>query len=234
MEVTKREIIASIGIVAIMMIIGLFFYQWTFDHKLKEIESYKTAVKANDSSTFLYALDTEVGNTISFGPLEAVDPVTYKELNGKYMKVKKVTERYTRHTRRVKSGKHYYTKVYYTWDTVYTERKSCKYVTFYGVKFKANQIALPSPSHLKTKYITSTVRNKYYGSQKKYNGTLFAKLQKNTIQGKADFYPYMNIKETIEEVADIGSYTSIFWIIWILLTIAIVSGFCYLENEWLE
>ena len=54
-----------------------------------------------------------------------------------------------------------------------------------------------------------------------------------TISDNSRFFDDSNIEETIDYLES-GVGTVIFWIIWIIATIALVYGFYYLENDWLE
>ena len=149
---TKREILASISIIAIMLLIGVLISSKISEHQMEQDEVYNKAVKIEDNEMFQYGLDTDIGNAFVYGDLKAVDTVTYKEIGGEYMYVSKDKEHYTRHTRQVahtttvngKSHTYYTTEVYYTWDAVESDSKKCKKVSFCGVEFKSNKIKLPS------------------------------------------------------------------------------------------
>ena len=125
MEITKREIIASIAIVAIMFVIGFFISDKITDYENDKNAEYQKAIHIEDSELFQYGMDTNIGNAFICGNLEAVDTVTYPEIGGEYMLVEKVKEKYTMHTRTytVRVGKTTQTRVqtYWTWDRVGSE-----------------------------------------------------------------------------------------------------------------
>ena len=106
-EITKREIIASISIIAVMFLIGVLISSKISDWQINQNDKYNKAVKIQSADLFQYGMETNVGNAFVYGELKAVDTVTYPKIGGKYIYVKKVKEKYTRHTRRVahKSGK---------------------------------------------------------------------------------------------------------------------------------
>ena len=114
-EITKREIIASVSIIAVMLLIGVLISSKISDWQISQNDKYNKAVKIQSADLFQYGMETNVGNAFVYGELKAVDTVTYPEIGGKYIYVKKVKEKYTRHTRRVahKSGK----RTYYTTET---------------------------------------------------------------------------------------------------------------------
>lgn len=103
-EVTSREIIVSIAIIAAFLI-GGFLVSGRIQDSIDDANiKYNTAVKIDCSDSnelFIYGMRTNIGNTFVHGELIAVDPVSYPDIDGEYMEVKKTKERYTRHTRRL-------------------------------------------------------------------------------------------------------------------------------------
>lgn len=247
-EITKREIIASISIVAIMMLIGVLISGKISEHQMDKNEIYNKAVKIDSTDLFQYGMDTNVGNAFVYGNLEAVDTVTYPEIGGEYIYVKKVEQRYERHERTVTkedSEGNTYTEIeeYYTWDTENTESLHANEIKFCGIKFPYNKIDLPSDSHIKTLKGDRVwswksgervkVRFKYYGISTKFTGTIFTDLRDNTITDNTNFHKDMNIEETVDYLQSSGGQI-IFWIFWIMLICACVFGFYYIDNRWLE
>lgn len=98
-EITKREILASISIIAVMILFGILISSKISEHQMDKNEIYNKAVKIESQEMFQYGMDTNVGNAFVYGDLKAVDTVTYPEFGGEYMYVEKVKERYTMHTR---------------------------------------------------------------------------------------------------------------------------------------
>ena len=100
-KITKREILASIFIIAVMILFGILISSKISEHQMDKNEIYNKAVKIESQEMFQYGMDTNVGNAFVYGELKAVDTVTYPEIGGEYMYVEKVKERYTMHTRTV-------------------------------------------------------------------------------------------------------------------------------------
>lgn len=142
MEITKREIIFSSIIIGVMLIIGLVLSDKISDSIVDQNEVYNKAIHIEGNELFEYGMRTNVGNSFVYGDLIAVDPVSYPELEGEYLYVEKVKERYTQHTRTVtyKCGKTTCSRVetYWTWDRVGSEEKKSDKVTFLGVEFDFN------------------------------------------------------------------------------------------------
>ena len=240
-EITKREIIASISIIAVMILIGVLISEKISEHQMDKNEVYNKAVKIESTDLFQYGMDTNVGNAFVYGDLKAVDTVTYPEIGGEYMYVEKVKEKYTIHTRQVahtrtvngKSQTYYTTETYWTWDRVSSEDKKCKEISFCGITFKSNKFDIPGTDYIDTIKESSHIRYKYYGTRTKFTGTIFTELKDKTISDNTNFYNNMNIEETVERLES-GSGEIVFWILWIILMVVCIFGFYYLDNKWLE
>ena len=240
-EITKREILASISIIAVMILFGILISSKISEHQMDKNEVYNKAVKIESQEMFQYGMDTNVGNAFVYGDLKAVDTVTYPEIGGEYMYVEKVKERYTKHTRRVahtrtvngKSKTYYTTETYWTWDRVGSEDIKCKEVSFCGVNFTSNKIDLPGTDYIDTIKKSSHVRCKYYGVITEYKGQIFTDLRDKTISDNTNFYKNMSIEEAVKYLES-GGGEIIFWVFWIILIIFCVFGFYYLDNKWLE
>lgn len=237
-EITKREILASASIIAIMLLIGTLLSAKISNWQMDRNEKYNKAVKIeNNTDLFQYGMDTNVGNAFVYGELKAIDTVTYPEIGGKYIYVKKVKEKYTKHTRRVahRSGDHTYytTETYWTWDYAGSDDKECKEISFCGVDFPIKKIDYPSPDYIQTIKESYYIRYKYYGTATKYKGTIFTVLKNKTIADGSSFYEDSKIPEVIDRLES-GIWNVVFWIFWILLTGFAVFGFYYLDNKWLE
>ena len=99
MEVTKREVLFSSIIVLVMIAVGVLISGAIEERIQTETERYTTAVGIVDAGQFRYGMNTNFGNALVFETLQAKEPVSFPELGGEYMIVRKVKERYTRHTR---------------------------------------------------------------------------------------------------------------------------------------
>lgn len=240
-EITKRELLASISIIAIMLLVGVLIAGKISEYELDQNEKYNKAIKIETKELFEYGMRTNVGNAFVYGDLEAVDTVTYPELDNVYMYVEKVKERYTKHTRQVahtrtvngKTQTYYTTETYWTWDRVGSEEQTCNEISFLGYIFASEKIDLPGAEYIDTIKESSRVRYKYYGVGLKFTGTIFADLKDGTIPINTPFYVNKSIEETVEYLES-GSMLVIFWIFWIILIGFCVYGFYYIDNEWLE
>ena len=237
-EITKREILASISIIAVMLLIGVLISGKISEHQMDANEIYNKAVKIESTDLFQYGMDTNVGNAFVYGDLVAVDTVTYPEICGEYMYIEKVKEKYTKHTRTVtykdSNGKtHTKKETYWTWDRVGSEDKKCQEITFCGVVFDSNKIDFPSNEFVETIKESSHIRYKYYGVGTSYTGTIFADLRNQTIPNNTKFYKEKNIEETVKQL-EADDEIILFWIFWIVLICGCVFGFYYLDNKWLE
>ena len=89
-EITKREVLASISIIAVMILVGILISAKITERQMDRNEVYNKAVKIDSQETFSYGMRTNVGNAFVYGTLEALDPVSYPEIDGSYMYVEKI------------------------------------------------------------------------------------------------------------------------------------------------
>ena len=237
-EITKREIIVSFSIVALMLIFGFSISGIIADEVEDKKRMYNQALQVDSQELFEYGMSTNVGNAFVYGELKAVDTVTFEEIGGAYLWTKKTREEYTRHEREVehedKDGHKYYeTEVYYTWDEVFSEKRHSEKITFLGVEFDYSKIRVNSSHYIDTIYKWSDVRYKYYGIDPVHTGTIFTKLADGTIEDDLHFYEDETISQVLESKNNDYSQI-IFWILWIILIIAAVGGFYYVDNSWLD
>ena len=243
MEITKRETIVSIAIVALMLTIGFLISGKIEDYQNDKNAEYTKAIHIDEEEMFRYGMDTSIGDAFVYGDLIAVDPVTFKEVKGDYLYIKKVEEHYNRHTRKVtktkrdangKSKTYTETEVYYSWDYFDSWEKHSKKVKFCGVEFNYEKFDIPGKEYIKTeKRGISDVRYKYYGVPAKHTGTLYARLSNGTISENPQFFEGYTIEQALESCTS-GIEKILFWFAWIALTAVCVLGFCELDNWWLE
>lgn len=241
--ITPREIIASISIIAVMLLLGVIISGKISEHQMDKNEVYNKAVKIESTDLFKYGMNTNIGNAFVYGDLKAVDTVTYPEIGGKYMYVEKIKEKYTRHTRTVTKTRtvdgetETYTEEeeYWTWDRVGSENQKCKQISFCGVTFGSNKIGIPGANYIDTIKESSDIRYKYYGTGAEFTGTIFTSLKDKTISDGTKFYDKSSIEQTVKRLELEGGATQfLFWFVWIALTIGVVFTFFYGENNWLE
>lgn len=238
-EITFREIICSISIVSVMIIIGMLISNKITNHSLDKVEKYNKAVKIIDSELFQYGMNTNIGDAFVYGELQAIDTVTYPELDDNYMVVKRTKERYTRHTRTVtytdSNGKtKTRTETYWSWDVVGSEELRCHTVRFCGTEFSLTKFNTPTPSHITTIKESSSIRYKYAGVPKIIEGTIYTHLSDHDISENNDFYQ-MSLTDTVKHLTTKSKVgVIIFWVFWILSIVIIVCLFYYAENKWLK
>ena len=238
MEITKREVIASISIIAIMLIFGVSISGKISERIMDSNEKYNKAIKIENEELFKYGMRTSSGNAFVYGELEILDPVTYPEIGGEYSYMEKVKERYTKHTRvktyTVNGKARTKTETYWTWDRVGSESIKSKKAKFSGVEFDYTQFLNLEDSYIDTIKESYHIRYKYYGSPIKATGTIFTTLQNNNIGNDIKLYENMNTEETHKYLQDGFGSLFLFWFAWILLIIVVVYGFYYLDNDWLN
>lgn len=241
MEITKREVIASVAIVALMLIIGFTISEKIRQSLLEDYQVYDTAVRMDNKELFEYGMETNIGCAFVYGELKALDPVSYPEVSGEYSYIKKEQQEYRNHPKKVekeytdskgKKHKKVVEEDHWTWDTIRTESKSATRISFLDIEFAYEKIPFPSSHQVKIVNTGYHKRNVYYGTDTEFQGTIFTSLKENTIND-TQFYADKTIMQTIESL-ETGIELVVFWIIWSLLTIIIVFVFYYFENKWLN
>lgn len=241
--VTIREIFIGLAIFFVLMAMGFFINEKLASSIDEENQKYYQAIKIDrDEELFRYGMKTNIGNAFVSGTLEAVGPVSYEEIGGEYSYIEKVKERYTKKTRKVKKTKtvnnktvtYYEEEVYWEWDVIDHESKHCDSIRFLNTDFSYGTINFPSAYHVETLNGGYNIRYKYYVSDLRYDGTIYASLKDNTLSN-AIFTLRETPTEAMECMVDDGNLLiGIFWVLWIMLSCLAVYVFCYLENNWLE
>lgn len=242
-EITFREILVSIAITLILIGLG-FFISGSIENGINESnEKYFKALKIdNNEEMFKYALKTNVGYVIAQGKVKAVEGVSIEDIEGKYFKIKKVKEKYTKHTRQVahtrtvgnKTETYYTTEEYWTWDYAGQEEFHTTKFNFLGVDFSYGTINFYNESYKETKSGGHHIRYKYYVIPLEFEGTLFTYMKDNTINENN-----FSVNNTIENIIqqkenDVNTSNIVFWLIWIIFIGLIDFGYVYLDNRYLE
>lgn len=264
MEVTKREILFSVIILILMLVLGIFINSVIEEGNTKRNEVYYLATKIEDANQFQYGLKTSIGNTLTYGEVSAATPVSMEEISGEYFYIEKVTEEYNRHTRTVtytdsKGKTRKKTEVYYSWDYEKSESKQSDGFYFMDMNFKNDIVGLPcvranlsevavEKDCVRSNYIYNDGFFESVGDTREYYnvvpvsfvGTFEARLYDNTLQNfsggeRLTFYNNKTIAGTIEDIESSSDFSVIaFRIVWGMLTIGAIVGFCYVDNRWLE
>lgn len=245
MEITKREVIASIVIIALMLILGFTISEKIANSQNDKNSEYQKAIHIDDPELFQYGMDTSVGNAFVYGSLEAVEPVSFEEVEGEYIWIKKTEEHYNRHTRKVKKNRkksngktetYTDTEVYYSWDYYDSWEKECSKIKFCGVEFDLGKISLPSTTHIDTQSQgLSDIRYVYRGITSGQKGTIYTRLKNGTISDNTTFLANQTPEAALEDYTSGGAVVQVlFWAFWILFIAIIVLLFYYFENKWLE
>lgn len=252
MEITKREILFSTIILTLMISLGILIHRPILNKLTEDALRIASSTQvSSDTLKFDYIRRTEVGDFLAEGEYRALDPVSLRELrNGKkYLEIKKVKERYTRHTETYtttdsKGHTHTHTRTYHSWDVVDSEKWEAKSIVFLSQRFSKNEIKFRYHLQTDTTIYEKTpgffgssvgdIRHVYYTWPETTNGVMIG-------EAKEKWYRELEFKKdkTIEKMIDsaekdIHRDPIIFWVLWLLLTGGLIFGFYYLENVWLE
>lgn len=246
MEIKPREVLFS-GIIALVMLaIGFALHNKIQEGVTQTAEIYATVTVIQDPEQFRYGMETDFGNALLYGAVTSDESVTFDEIGGGFIYVRKVKEKYTKHTRTWKDsdGKKH-KETYWTWDYVSSQSKNVNRVIFLECDFPYGLFDMP---HYRLDLSEVGVSNRgnyiYAGLDTRYyyqvtpngiTGTLLANLRGGTMISQSALYCYQTPQEVIAEKQGAGTWVSVvFWVLWSALIGAAVYGFCYLENRWLD
>lgn len=82
-EITKREILASISIIAVLLLIGFVISGKISNYILDRNEKYNKAVKIEDSGLFEYGMRTNIGDAFIYGVNTQYTGTIFTELRDK-------------------------------------------------------------------------------------------------------------------------------------------------------
>lgn len=150
-NISKRELLFSIGIIFVSLALGFFIFSAIQDSANKNMEKFYKALKIdNDPEALEYAMDTNAGNAMVYGQFNVADPVSNDELIGEFSVIEITYQQYREHVETVYEyddkgnviGSHL--RYYYSWDYYDTDVKKSQEVSFLGKTFSTNLIPLPS------------------------------------------------------------------------------------------
>ena len=243
-KVTKREMLVCIAITLLLIGMGFVINASIQNSIYEENEKYYKALKIdNNNEQFAYVIKTNIGYILAQGRVEAVNGVSIKDIEGEYFKIKKVKEKYTKHTRQVshtrtksdgKTEIYYTTEEYWTWDYAGEEELHTEKFKFLGLEFDYGTINFNNEEYKETIKVDYYTRYKYYITPFEFEGTLFTYIQNNNItQNK--FYTEDTIENIIKfKQKEADEWNIGFWIIWIILILGIDFTYIYFENDYLE
>lgn len=242
-EITFREVLVCIAITLVFLGLGFFISSKVADKENEKNEKYFKALKIeNDSNMFEYALKTNVGYVLANGNVQAVNGISIEDIAGEYFQLRRVKEKYTKHTRQVAHTKivgnttqtYYTTEVYWTWDYAGEEEWHVENFRFLNKEFNYGTIKFNNMQYKETKKIDSHTRYEYYIIPAEFAGTLFTHIENSSIL-QNEFYTNTSINELIiKKENDLKNTKTAFWLLWIIFITLINFGYVYLDNDYLE
>lgn len=235
MEVTRREVIFSISIVAVILGLAYLLQSHLFDSSNIRINQLETATGVNEKGLFDHAMKTNLENIMIETEINAVDTVSSEFIKGDYMYVEEIKEKYVRKSRSVSykcgDSRCYRTEYYWTWDVVGRNKKHSKEVEVFDHKFKKNKITGYDSRRHSTVKTDRRTRYKINVTDKKIEGTIHAA----TKDGKWNLYKGQ-VKDDIVSDAITGVKTSkvVYWLLSLLVAGGLSYWFVSHDNWWLE
>lgn len=234
-DITKREIIASIIIIVIMISFGIVISNYFQNLITSNNEKYFKAAKIeNDEELFDYAIRTEVGRVLVYGTAKANQPVTYPILDGEYFSVIRVTERKVEEVRYVPTPDGGMLVTDYVWKEEKVESKNTETFTFLGQELTFNDFEFNDYDYLGTFNQSANLRYKYYGLPTKFDMTLYSVVRGGQLSENVVF-ENKTIDEVMKNAENSHTIFSIFfWLFWFVIIIFVLFIFYLSENRYLN
>lgn len=243
MEITKREILASVTILAIMVGIGVWLSAPILSKATERYLAIASSVVVNTDDEFDYISRTNAGRFLANGTLSVIDTVRIEELPGVYSFIKKVKEEYRLHTEvyTTTDGKGHtttHTRTYHSWDEVKHWNYKAERAMFRGKEFKIDEVYRVRTQKdtiikVKTKMFENDTRYVYYTAPVSFDGIMLGNAMNRKYDGPK-FINDLTAEQYIKNAEQkLNGSTILFWILWSLLIAGMIVGFYALENKWL-
>ncbi|WEG18645.1 hypothetical protein PQ478_09200 [Alkalihalophilus pseudofirmus] len=241
-EVTKREALVSIIIVLVMVSLGFFIGNSLHNSVSENNQKYFNALKVdNDPDLFNHALDTNIGDMVSYGSFHAIEPVSDDMIEGEYFAIRKIEEHYVMKTRIVtytdsNGNTKSKTETYWEWDEVNREHFNTESFGYLNREFPYETMTFRHYDYKETvkDNFFSSVRFKFYVIEDVFEATLYSLAADKTIKQNS-LYPSNTIETFIDQKErSADAIEIVFWVFWSLLIIGAVIGFVALDNRFLN
>ena len=130
-----------------------------------EAKLFNTAIHAQSTDAFNYAVDSQQGNILTYGTFTTPEPVTIPEVTGNYFRITKTEERYTQHTQYYECGTtenpRTCTRTYYTWDYRDYDNTTASTLTFHERNYPSNIFSIPYARRLTCENIINHCKSGY-------------------------------------------------------------------------
>ena len=241
-SVTLREVLFSIFLFGVLLLIGSLISVYIKSYTHNKHLVYKQAMQIrNNPDEFKWAMATDVGHVFVEGQLKSVGTVTHPKLNISVAEYSAVYQHYNMHTRPVtrtitdsKGRTHTYTTIetYWSWDTYKRKHENVTNVVFSGVEFGYKKFILDNY------YKCKTVDNGYHDRivfnyiPSELHGSFFGEIKHKTLSGRIKLLDVS--LDNLYEYYTSSCLNVIFWILWSIISIALIILFYIIENNWLE
>jgi hypothetical protein len=243
MEITIREILASVTILAIMVGIGVWSSGPIMSKATERHLAVASSAVVDTDDEFDYIGRTNVGRYLANGTLVIIDTVRLSELPGVYAKVIKVKEEYRLHTETYtttdsKGHTTVHTRTYYSWDEMKRWTYQSTRARFLGKVFtlpETYKIGVKKDTIIKVKtgFFENDTRYVYYTAPVSYDGLMVGTAMEKKYPN-SHFIAGTTAERYIKESErNLNTGTVVFWVVWFIITAGLIAGFYALENKWL-
>src|SRR3989338_1197571 len=159
----SKHVLILVGFV-VAIGVGLLIRSAIENAQYEKAKVYNTAIQADTTEVFNYAVDSRQGNVLASGVFTTKKPVSIEQVSGKYIRIVQTKERYTQHTETYQCGTEESprtcTRNYYTWDYNGQKEYNTVTVTFHDRDYPAELFSIETTHRLDC---DSIVNNCQYG-----------------------------------------------------------------------
>lgn len=215
----------------LMLLIGMYIARKEREKAADKSADFRKALEIETDHDFAYGIETNIGYAFVYGIIRAINPIkpswcdnellSYEiieeELQERvdYVPVTEYDDDHMSHTRMERH-------VYYEWVMIGKENQNVDEIEFRGKVLPYNKIKMPDCYLLKRENTGFNRRNSYYILKNNLAGSIFTFLSENGISDKSRFFSGLNSKAAkIKAIKDEQNRVKQFWILWLLITIAV-------------
>jgi hypothetical protein len=252
MSKTLKLALILVGFVTSVWL-GLIIKHLIDDAGYETAKLYNTAVQADSTDRFNYAVDSRQGNVLASGIFTAKTPVSMPNVSGEYFSIERIKERYTQHTQTYECGTtevpQTCTRTYYTWDYRGSEDTQAAVLSLHDREYPSEIFSVSGTRRLdcdvmqlnckrgyeyeNTGWFTSEGDLRWYYRVKdtSFFGTILVDTAEGTLKpisgGKIRILE-IDIPTAVEQVNKIYNGT-IFFIVWLLIAVIVSIVFIKLH-----
>lgn len=223
--------------IVVLITLGFIIFNIVDGNAIEGMRILDTAIEADSKYRYDYVVKTQQGLFYTDTTLLADKPLTNKNLNGEYIRIKFVEEHYESHEEEYEdSDGNKKTRTVWEWEHYSTNYNTADNIILHENKYPTSMFELPSTSYIKTTKPRYHVRVKHYGLTNDRQVSFMATSNETGItnqHGKGKITLYNGDREALFTGLYNGERgaTTIFVVFWIIISLTILVAEFYISDE---